>query len=362
MPVRALGHIARRLLILAAGVLAVGLVLFVALTRTRAGRDFVRAQLEAAFQANLGGQFRIERLDGDLIHGLYATRVRLYTPDGRLLLEVDSVALRPSWRMLLSHTLAFRRVELFHPRLFLRYENGRWNFAQWRDTSAAPSETRWGLVIADLHLHDGTIETDRTGPPPEPVRRGQLFDFTQTRLDSLTLQATLEYHPDRLLLDLLRLDAHLSHPDQRLRHLSGQLFYQEGRWHLPRLELALGNTLVALSGQFIPRTPFAESALQLELETGTLDFAELRRLLPGLPLHQPSQLPGGCMARSMDWCWSSWSWPLLPDACTWKARCWGCPTRWISICLRPAPACKRPDWPDSGRRFRFQPPCRLPPR
>ncbi|MFO7314263.1 MAG: translocation/assembly module TamB domain-containing protein [Rhodothermus marinus] len=292
MPVRALGHITRRLLILAAGVLAVGLVLFVALTRTRAGRDFVRAQLEAAFRAHLGGQLQIERLDGDLVRGLYATRVRLFAPDGRLLLDVDSVALRPAWRMLLSRTLAFRRVELFRPRLFLHYENGRWNFAQWRDTSAAPSDARWSLAITDLHLHNGSVETDRTGPPPEPVRRGQLFDFTQTRLDSLTLQATLEYHPDRLLLDLLQLDAHLSRPDQRLRHLSGQLFYQEGRWHLPRLELALGNTLLALSGQFIPRTPFAESALQLELETGTFDFAELRRLLPGLPLHRPVTMAG----------------------------------------------------------------------
>ncbi len=292
MPVRALGHIARRLLVLTAGVLAAGLVLFVALTRTRAGRDFVRAQLEAAFQAHLGGQLQIERLDGDLVRGLYATRVRLYAPDGRLLLDVDSVALRPSWRMLLSHTLAFRRVELFRPRLFLHYENGRWNFSQWRDTTGRSSDVRWGLTVAELYLHDGTVQTDRTGPPPEMVRRQQVFDFTRARLDSLTLQATLEYHPDRLLLDLLRFDAHLSRPSQHLHYLSGQLFYQEGRWHLPRLELALGNTLLALSGQFIPRTPFAESALQIELETGTIDFAELHRLLPGLPIRYPAEVTG----------------------------------------------------------------------
>ncbi len=272
--------------------LAVGVVLFVALTRTRAGRDFVRAQLEAAFQAYLGDQLQIERLDGDLVRGLQATHVQLYTPDGQLLLAIDSVALHPSWRMLFGRTLAFRRVELFHPRFFLHYKNGQWNFAQWRNPNATPSDARWGLVIAELHLHNGTVETDRTGPPPEPVRQQQLFDFTQTRLDSVTLRATLEYHPDRLLLDLLWLKAHLAHPKQHLRYLSGQFFFQEGRWYLPRLELALGNTLLALSGQLIPRVPLAKSALQLELEPSTLDFAELRRLLPGLPLSQPATMAG----------------------------------------------------------------------
>lgn len=292
MPVRVLGHIARRLLLLAAGILVVSGVLFMALTHTRVGRDFVRAQLEAAFHTFLNGQLQIGRLDGNLIRGLYATHVRLYLPDGQLLLAVDSVALRPSWRLLFRRTLALRRLELFHPKLFLRYEHGRWHFPQRADTSAASKRSHWALSIAELQLYDGVIQTNRIGPAPEAVRQQQLFDYTQTRLDSLTLQATLEYYPDRLLLDLLQLRAHLTSPDQSLRYLSGQLLHQEGRWLLPRLELALDKTLLSVSGQLIPGTSMAESALELELHTGTLDFTELRRLFPALPLQEAVDITG----------------------------------------------------------------------
>ncbi|MDQ7040955.1 MAG: translocation/assembly module TamB domain-containing protein [Rhodothermus sp.] len=292
MPVRVLGHIARRLLLLAAGVLVVSGILFMALTHTRVGRDFVRAQLEAAFHTFLNGQLQIGRLDGNLIRGLYATHVRFYLPDGRLLLSIDSVALRPSWRLLLQRTLALRRLELFHPKLFLYYEHGRWHWPQRADTTAVPKRSPWALSIAELRLHDGVIQTSRIGPAPEAVQQQKLFDYTRTRLDSLTLQATLEYYPDRLLLDLLQVRAHLTRPDRALRYLSGQLLYQEGRWLLPRLELALDKTLLSLSGQLIPGTSMARSALELELHTGTLDFTELRQLFPALPLQQPIGIAG----------------------------------------------------------------------
>lgn len=293
LPLRTLGHIIRRLLIGTIGMLIVGGVLFVALTRTRAGRDFVRAQLEAAFQTYLHGQLQIERLDGDLIRGLYATRVQLYTPNGQLLLTVDSVAIRPSWRMILRRTLAFRRVELFRPQLFLQYEHGQWNFLQWQPSTAAPSpKTSWNLTIAELRLQDGIIQTTRIGPPPAGVHQQQIFDYTQMRLDGLTLQATLEYARDRLLLDLLQGTAYLTHPKQHLRYVSGQLFYADGRWQLPQLKLALEKTLLSCSGQLIPHTPFARSELQLELHAGTLDFGELRRLFPGLSLQQSLDIAG----------------------------------------------------------------------
>ena len=130
--------VVRRLLTVPAYVLrAVALVvlvaagLFVALTRTEVGRDGLRRQVERSFNEAYRGELRIGRLSGNLVADLYATDVRLYDPDGGLVLTVDSAALRPTWRSLLARTVEVRAATLVRPRLTPhRRADGAWNLAR----------------------------------------------------------------------------------------------------------------------------------------------------------------------------------------------------------------------------------------
>ncbi len=292
MPLRFAKHIVRWLLRIAGALLFGGVVFFFILTRTEVGRDLLRQQLEAAFRATVNGQLHIGRLEGNVVHGLYARDVQLRDAAGRLVLTIDSVALRPSWRLLLERTLAFRSLELYNPLLLLHYDKGTWNLATlWRRPDQPGPTSTWSFAVARLRVVGGAIQTRRTGDPPPIVAQQILQDFTEAKLDSLTLWASVDLRPGQQLVDLWQLSAHLTTPVNLPLHAAGQVIHQASRWQFSRLALRVGTSWLAAGGE-IQLDPKRTPWLDLTVDPSHLDPKSLRLLLPRFALLRAVDLTG----------------------------------------------------------------------
>ena len=91
----------------------------VVLTRTQFGRDALRSQVVRTFNKSFEGSLEIGRLQGNLVQELFATDVRLLDPEGREVLRVDSVAMRPHWRSLFGGAFIADEVTLVRPKVSL---------------------------------------------------------------------------------------------------------------------------------------------------------------------------------------------------------------------------------------------------
>jgi hypothetical protein len=272
-------------------VVGVGLLLFLSLTRTQVGRDQLRDTLEQRFADTFAGELSIGELRGNLVQTLFASDVRLYDPDGRVLVQVDSVIARPRWTDLFRRSLSVGHVTLIRPEVSLVYAaDSTWNLAHTfrRDEPRPPKATPWTFTSADLVLQDGRLRTRRANALPPLARSGWLWDYGQAMVDSLHVQATVEWLPDFKLLDLLDGSARLTSERLPIQTLRGQLVIDSTGVQLSEGRLALGSTDLRVNGRYHPSeatsTGTAAPTVALALSESRLDFDQLRPLLPWLPL------------------------------------------------------------------------------
>ena len=273
-----------------------GIVAFFAATRTQVGRDQLRAEIERRFAASYEGRLRIGLLTGNLVSTTYARDVRLYDPEGRLVLSIDSVVARPHLRDLFRRKLSLNSLTLVRPTLHLhRDADGQWNLASALRRTAPPdtaaTETEpgaWRLIAGDLLVRDGRVRTSNDGPSPEAVARGDIFDYTQTEMTGISLHALIDWEPDLRQVDLLDFSGALIRPEFPVERLFGQFVWEGNRLSVPQLTLRAGNTAIDLSGAFENPSAardgrFDETEAVLDLAPSLIDLDALRTLFPRLP-------------------------------------------------------------------------------
>ncbi len=302
MPIRHLSNAARRLIQLALGVVLVGVVAFFALTRTEVGRDALRAEIERRFDERFAGRLEIGTLSGNLVYDLYAQDVRVYGPDGALVLQADSVVARPSWKTLFGRQITARALTLFRPEAYLvRRPGGRWNIQEAfnrprRRASASSAEEPFSFAAATTRIVDGHLFTHNAGTAPEAVQAGRVFDYANTRLEAVRLEATVEWQPDGTkLVDLFSFEAALPEQDVRIRQLQGQMALAESTLALSQVVLRTGTTALdfsaALTGWAAGRSLWqADPEVDLDLAESRIDHEEVRRFFPAWPLSDATML------------------------------------------------------------------------
>ncbi|NBB88104.1 MAG: hypothetical protein GVY12_18045 [Bacteroidetes bacterium] len=283
--------------------LLLGVLLYFGLTRTQVGRDALLAEVERQFDQQFAGELRIGKLTGNLAQDLYATDVALIDPAGRQVLTVDSLVARPSWRALWGKELAVRSVYLYQPTLRAVEDSaGVWNIAaalSRRDATSADTTTDtgrpWAFTSSLLQIYDGTIETTSAVPRAEQRDPALLFDWRNDRVEALDLETTVERADGVGLLDIQALSAYLPTHELPLRSLTGQVVVEETLIALNALQLELGAT--ELQGGASVSGARSEEALpdadvRVDVEPSRLQFTELQRLFPALPLREDVQLQG----------------------------------------------------------------------
>jgi len=264
-----------------------GVVLFFALTRTEVGRDGVRRQIEATFDERFAGSLQIGTLQGTLLYDLYATDVRLRDEEGRLVATIDSVTAEPQWQDLLTARLSVGSLTLFRPHLRLHRRADRtWNLRHALEPTTPTQGSRaLDVSFADVEIREGEITTSRTGAAPSPVADQWLFDYTQSEVDRIQARATIRWARDHRHVEVAPLQFRLPDRDLALESARVDLREQSDQWTLDTLSLQLGDTDLHAKGR-LQSAPgdSARRVAEVQLEESRLDYDQLRRLVPRLPL------------------------------------------------------------------------------
>lgn len=280
-----------------------GIVVFFALTRTEVGREELKQQIESQFNANYDAELAIGTLSGNLISDMYARDVQLRDAEGRLVAQIDSVVARPRWSALISQQLSLRSLDVYRPQIMLhRNADGVWNggdllrqFAGGESETSA-DEALLDLTVADIHLHQGIVNTLRAGPPPDPVERDWLFDYTQSQIRNIDARLTVEWNQREHFIEVVHLSGMLPDRDLSIDRLQGQLVGADDQWSLQQVQLQVGGSSVAFNASLgpseDPEQAYGDPTLDLNLRTGQLNFSELQRISPRLPLSDSLEVTG----------------------------------------------------------------------
>jgi translocation and assembly module TamB len=270
----------------AMALLALALVLaFFALTRTEVGRDGLRHQIERSFAATYEGSLEIGGLTGNLVYDLTATDVRLRDPQGRTVIAADSVLLSPTWIGLLQRRLALDEATLLRPAIALVLEDGRWNLAdalEPRNPSTEPGGDPLDLSAPEIRILGGTLTTRSDGPPPDLVRDGTLFDYTNARVTELDADLDLNFDRRGQRIRVRSLAARLPGLPLEIASLEGTLTLGEGDVLVRGLGLVTGASRI--EGDVRLWTADGERHVALDLAPSVVSGDEVRRVVPAAPV------------------------------------------------------------------------------
>ncbi len=273
-----------------------GTIAFFGLTRTEVGRDQLRQTLVDRFNASFAGSLEVKTLQGNLVNDLYASDVRVLSPAGDPVITVDSVTIRPRWTELFRRELSLQTLVLHAPQVHAHRDRaGTWSVQRAFERTTAPDgEASLRFALVDVRIRDARITTTRDGEAPEIVRDDWLFDFTQSRIQDFNARATVDWGSDDQLIEAYNVSFEMPGRDVRVAALQGQVAHAEGVWSIRQSRISTGATDVRFAGT-IPsatarkrtadetRTP-DPVAYDIVLGESRIDFDEMRRLSPRLPL------------------------------------------------------------------------------
>ncbi|MDX1439197.1 MAG: hypothetical protein R3284_04765, partial [Rubricoccaceae bacterium] len=271
----------------------VAAVVLTLLTQTQFGRDVLRNQIENAFNRSFRGELSIGRLNGNLLQDLYASDVRLLDPEGGLVLQADSVALKPHWRSLFRNAFIADEIELFSPVAhFSRSETGRWNIERALASSRAASDATPDPI--DIHsgrlrIVDGRVTTTSFGADDRSAR----FDFANTTVHELN--ASLEFNMSDAGTFVSINDFRATFPAQNVtvESLSGEFGVAGDLLRFDDIVLRTADSRVGATFAMEPLSaPLASRTIELHVDEGSLAMVDVRAFLPSIPLSDVISIEG----------------------------------------------------------------------
>ena len=271
----------------------IGTIIFFGLTRTDVGRDGVRHQIEVQFNNRFSGSLEIERLQGNLINDLFATGITVRDASGNPVASIDSVVVRPRWLQLMTQEFSARSIELYRPHVMAhRDSSGTWSVQKaFQRMSPTSGGRAIDLAAASVQVVNGRVTTTREGEAPDRVRSGWLFDYTRARVRDLDAQATVDWTAGKGLVEAY--DVSFDVPDLFLSitSLQTQVVRETDSWALRQARISTGDTDVRLSGSLSDlRTN--KPSVDITLAESQIDFDEVRRAVPRLPLQERVTVQG----------------------------------------------------------------------
>lgn len=287
-----MGHISKRTLHSILAVVVVLIVLFFAVTRTQVGRDALARQLESQFEQATGASLVIGQLTGNVMQDLFASNVEIRASSGTLLASVDSMVVRPRWTSLLQREFSIHQIRLFRPILDLGILSDSSEadllFLSSRPASIPDSTDRlnstgkWQFRNATLRIEEGRL-----------LNVPSVQHMVLTDVESIALMSILSWDEEGGQVDLLSLSARM--PAQRVEISSGsaQAVFKEDLWSINQARFQTENSTLQLRGSVATADPsinWMDRPFQIEIEPSNIDFDELHRLVPDLPIRDSATI------------------------------------------------------------------------
>ena len=139
-------------------------------TQTRPFKNFLKGAIEKTVSTALNQEFRIDRLDGNLLKGFELKRVYLEI-DGKPFITADNLRFRYSFLVIFNSSLLIDKlvpldnVEVDNLKIFLsRNEDGVWNYMKIsrqyllrRNKNLYRKRSKWSLFLKRAQLRNSVI-------------------------------------------------------------------------------------------------------------------------------------------------------------------------------------------------------------
>lgn len=275
-----MGHISKRSLHTAMGVVLALIVLFFAATRTQVGRDTLASQMEAQFADATSGSLSIGLLTGNVLQDLFASDVVVRDDSGNVAVQIDSVIIRPKWSSLIRREFSIHEVTLFRPQVNAsRLMSGGSGWLRPRQNgsdSLKTSETAWRFKNATFRVEGGFLSDI---PHSSSV--------TVDSVEDINLQLLASWEEAGGQIDLIRFQANLPGQQVTIQESSSQIVIGPDRWFVNQATLQTSGSSIRVRGAVDPLgtdTSWIDRFFQVEVEPSSVDFNEIQRLLPDFPL------------------------------------------------------------------------------
>ena len=282
MHLRDIIHIPRRTAkILIFSVVAAS-VLFIALTRTKVGRDGLRAQLESQFNNTFIGNVEIERLQGNLLNTLYAHNIHFIDSSGLQVASIDAAILEPSWFDLLRRTISMNRITLIKPRLSaVQREDSSWNIQDlFRRKDGLPPQFLFNS--SDIRIIDGTLRAsvrqDTSGLPVD-----SLSQFSSIELHHVQSRMNVELRSKVRLLDVEQASFEIPEENISINEMYGQVLLAQDRIELNEFFVESPTSHLSVSAAIVPpinSSNIWDTFLELDIRDSILDLDMVRSFFP----------------------------------------------------------------------------------
>ena len=262
------------------------IVIFLALTRTKVGRDGLRVQLEQQFNATFVGDITIGKLQGNLLNTLYAEEITFFDGTGLTVATIDAAILEPSWIELMRKTIAMRRITLVKPEFeIVQRDDSTWNVGDlFKRKDGRPPQLFFNS--SDIRIIDGeahTYERVMLSPPDSSSTQEAHRTFKQ-----IQAQLNIETRSEAQLLDIQYANLVMPEQDITVQDIHGQVFVGKGRIELNDVYIESDATRIVLSASVnnvdsLQTAPWA-SQLDIDLRNSVIDMDAFKATRTGSTL------------------------------------------------------------------------------
>ncbi len=288
----------RAVLYTVGAIVLASILLFLAATRTKVGHDALRHQLEAQFASTYHGTLEIGALRGNLRRQVFLSDVRIFDSKGHLWLSVDSVTSTPRWTALISWRFETGTITMLRPSLMIHHDSARvWRFPDPLRRRNPSAGSVWKLESADLVVQQGSV----TGILQDTGGNGSwLNDVFQLQIDEVNALATIGWDSTRKVISVEAQEAQVAGKDLYLHDAYITVVVEGDSVLVQQADMRLGSSHISGNGSVTGSVRAGDLAWKLSLDKGSLDFGELQRLIPKLPLSTTALVSGHIRGTASD--------------------------------------------------------------
>ena len=238
-----------------------GFLVYLGLTRTEVGRDYLRQELESGFAEAFNGEVTIKTVSGNIRSQVHLQDIAFYDARDSLWLHIDEITVQPNWKSLFGLRFELNTLSVEHPSLFIRYQaDSLWNLASVltpRQSTRTASST-WEFKSTHISVSGGSISISYQESIPEWVESGRLFDLAAADISDISLEGDLNLQPDRQLFAIQSLQANI---DTLKFAADGELLLEHDLLHINALNLSSSTNHATVVGVLSNRKKLADISL-----------------------------------------------------------------------------------------------------
>ncbi len=269
----------KRVAAIAVFVLGSSFLVYIGLTHTEVGRDYLRQEIESRFAEVYTGRIAIGTISGNLRQMIRLQSVSLYDEQDRIWLHVDEIIVRPNWQGIFGRKFNLHTFHIIRPALQLHYRADRtWNLSSVLTRRKTARASNWEFEYAKFSVSEGTMTISYEEHAPAAITSGWLFDLAEVPLSDISLEGEIGMKANQRLLTILSMEASLDTLDFQA---DGELLLSREQLQIHALNLSSTANRVSLNGVLALTTGAADFTLsQAYLTPGFVQAIAPKVLLP----------------------------------------------------------------------------------